>query len=203
MRDEILRTSSGVANLQALMDVIDKPAIGVNRSADVLLVNAPAEALFRNGDLVALRRRLGGGRTEETAALRSLVASAAMGRAAGGGGKLVVSRPGAAMFVLLFAPLAGARYKRQNQPAIMLVNDPNRLPAQRIDFDLLRAQFHLTRAEAEVVEGLQNGLPLKAASPTGASFATARTHLARVFQKTGAHSQAELVNLLRKAGYDG
>jgi DNA-binding CsgD family transcriptional regulator len=201
--DEIQSASPDVANLQALLDVIDRPAILVNSNAHVLLVNGRAEALFREGSLVAPRRQLGASRADETAALRALIGSTATGRALSGSGRLVVSRPDAAALVLRVAPLAGARLHRQDQLAIVFVNDPVCRPTEPIDLDLLRDQFHLTKAEAEIVAALLSGLPLKAASRPGASVATARTHLSRVFQKTGAHSQTELVNLLRKSGYDG
>ena len=58
-------------------------------------------------------------------------------------------------------------------------------------------QFGLTAAEAaftcEIVQG--NGLR-ECASKIGISEATARTHLRRIFEKTGAKRQAELVRLV-------
>jgi DNA-binding CsgD family transcriptional regulator len=69
-------------------------------------------------------------------------------------------------------------------------------PARAVDpsAEQLRQQFGLTPAEAgitcEVVKG--NGL-MECAGKIGISQATARTHLHRVFEKTGTKRQAELV----------
>jgi DNA-binding CsgD family transcriptional regulator len=63
----------------------------------------------------------------------------------------------------------------------------------------LQLVFELTRREAEVVILLAEGLSPKAISTSlRVSVETVRSHLKRVLQKTGAHSQAELVaNVLR------
>jgi len=98
----------------------------------------------------------------------------------------------------------GARFKGKDRLAIVFFDDPVRRAIRSPDLNLLRAQFELTKSEAALAVALLSGLPLKAAAAqSGASFATARTHLVHIFQKTGVHSQPELVNLLRKAGYDG
>ncbi len=201
LRDEISAQAQGVANLRALIDVLDKPAALVDRDANILIANGFAETLFRDGELVATGGRLAAPRLRETSAMRALIHSAATGRSVGGGGRLVVPREGAHALVLLVAPLAGARFGRNDQLAIVFVNDPTRRPVDGVDLDLLRAQFGLTKSEAEVASALLRGLPLKAASRSGATVSTTRTHLARVFEKTGVHSQRELLNLLRNAGY--
>jgi PAS domain-containing protein len=180
LRDEIPGGSHGAANFRALLDALDKPAFVVDPDAEVLVANGHAEALFRNGRLAARRRRLATHRPDETAALRALIRSAALRISVGGAGKFVVSREGAAALVLFVAPLPGARFKRQDRLAIVFVNDPFQRAAGPTDLGLLRAQFHLTKAEAELAAALLEGKPLRAAHPN-ATFATARTHLARVF----------------------
>jgi DNA-binding CsgD family transcriptional regulator len=62
---------------------------------------------------------------------------------------------------------------------------------------VLREAFGLTRAEAGVAARAANGegVPALAAS-LGISPGTARLHLHRVFEKTGAHRQAELAAVL-------
>lgn len=63
--------------------------------------------------------------------------------------------------------------------------------------------FGLTPAEAafavEIAKG--DGKPA-AAERRGISFATARTHLSSIFEKTGTHRQAELIRLLMQMGHN-
>jgi DNA-binding CsgD family transcriptional regulator len=60
--------------------------------------------------------------------------------------------------------------------------------------DSLKKRFDLTPAEARLVVHLVQGISLKSsAEALGVKYETARTALKSVFQKTGAHRQAELV----------
>jgi DNA-binding CsgD family transcriptional regulator len=76
--------------------------------------------------------------------------------------------------------------------AIVFVNVPGRRRA--VDATILQAQFDLTGAEARLVATLSEGHDLGAsARRLGITVGTARTRLKRVFQKTGVHSQAQLM----------
>ena len=69
------------------------------------------------------------------------------------------------------------------------------LPEQR-----LRDLLGLSRAEARVALALfQGDTPREAAERLGVSFFTVRGHLVRIFEKTGAGRQAELIRLLSRA----
>lgn len=74
-------------------------------------------------------------------------------------------------------------------------------PAQagaQIPVDALRALFDLTAAEARVLVEVGAGrTPGEAAAALGIAESTAKTHLARIFSKTGVGRQAELVALVR------
>jgi len=62
---------------------------------------------------------------------------------------------------------------------------------------VLRPLYGLTRAEAELASHLINGDSLsRIATKTGSSLNTIRSHLKKLFQKTGTRRQAELVRLL-------
>lgn len=62
---------------------------------------------------------------------------------------------------------------------------------------LLEGLFDLTPAEAVVAQGIGLGRTLEEiAAAQGAARETVKTHLRRVFAKTGVHRQAELVHLL-------
>jgi DNA-binding CsgD family transcriptional regulator len=68
----------------------------------------------------------------------------------------------------------------------------------------LRARYGLTHAEAALAVEICVGDGLQAAANRrGVSLATARTHLAHIFQKTGVGRQAELVRLIMQAGEGG
>jgi len=70
------------------------------------------------------------------------------------------------------------------------------VPATR----LLSALFDLSPSEARLAAALAAGRTLRnIAAEMNISFASARTYLGRVFQKTGTHQQSELVALLKSA----
>jgi DNA-binding CsgD family transcriptional regulator len=63
-----------------------------------------------------------------------------------------------------------------------------------------RQLFSLTESEARFASALASGLSLtQAAQAQGVRISTARTHLARIFQKTETRQQSQLVSLLRGA----
>lgn len=63
-----------------------------------------------------------------------------------------------------------------------------------------RQMFDLTEAEAKLALGLASGLSLtEVAQQQGIRMTTARTHLARVFWKTGTRQQSQVAALLRAA----
>ncbi|WP_158639011.1 helix-turn-helix transcriptional regulator [Elioraea rosea] len=73
--------------------------------------------------------------------------------------------------------------------------------APTVTADALRAAYSLTQAEARLALRIANGETLGAAAGAlGISLTTAKTHLQRVFDKTGTHRQAELVRLLIGGG---
>jgi len=81
--------------------------------------------------------------------------------------------------------------------AILFVSDP--------DFDvdlpksLLRTLFGLTQSEAKIAVAVANGESLEQLAKTsGVKVSTVRTHLKKIFEKTGRVRQAELVRMLTK-----
>ena len=82
--------------------------------------------------------------------------------------------------------------------AILLVSDTER-PSADPRMDLLRKMFGLTQTEALLVSHLAREVPLPlVAESLGISFETARSHLKRVFAKTGTNRQSDLLLLLRR-----
>ena len=85
---------------------------------------------------------------------------------------------------------------------MVLIDDPD-YPGGALRPDLLRGAYGLTMAEARLALAIVAGRKLRdVADELGITFATARTHLARIFHKAGVTSQVQLVRLLIKSGFD-
>lgn len=63
--------------------------------------------------------------------------------------------------------------------------------------DAMRRRFRFTRTQARLAEMLCEGMrPMHAAEMLGVKISTVRTHVGQMYEKTGTHSQAQLVALL-------
>ena len=63
--------------------------------------------------------------------------------------------------------------------------------------DAMRRRFRFTRTQARLAEMLCEGMrPTRAAEMLGVKISTVRTHVGQMYEKTGTHSQAQLVALL-------
>ncbi|WP_292578178.1 helix-turn-helix transcriptional regulator, partial [Mesorhizobium sp. 65-26] len=70
--------------------------------------------------------------------------------------------------------------------------------------DALRLLYELTPAEQRVFELVVAGEPTaRIAETLGVAPSTVRTHLLRVFEKTGQHTRGELVKLSREITLPG
>jgi DNA-binding CsgD family transcriptional regulator len=79
--------------------------------------------------------------------------------------------------------------------AIVFVGDPE--VREETDADLLSLYYDLSRAEARVASLLVQGKSVReVAEGLRVSLNTARTHLKRIFEKTGTRRQAELMQLI-------
>lgn len=66
--------------------------------------------------------------------------------------------------------------------------------------DLMRRRFRFTRTQARLAEMLCAGMrPTQAAERLGVKISTVRTHVGQMYEKTGTHTQAQLVALLHGA----
>ncbi|HIJ64277.1 MAG TPA: helix-turn-helix transcriptional regulator, partial [Rhodospirillaceae bacterium] len=94
---------------------------------------------------------------------------------------------------VVVAPLAA---KAGSQPvAVLLIADPDRLSLPTLE--TVMRLFDLTEAEGRLALALAQGNRIEdAAEQLGITISSARTYLKRVFSKTGADRQAELVRLI-------
>lgn len=123
--------------------------------------------------------------------------------ARGGGGSVAVPRGrNRAPLHLDVAPISGSdrrggvEWLRLDGPsAIIAISDPEGAPA--VSKQRLIARFALTPAEADLAIEIARGDGRQAAARRlGISVGTVRSHLMRVFEKTGVRRQAELVRIL-------
>jgi DNA-binding CsgD family transcriptional regulator len=123
---------------------------------------------------------------------------------AGPGGAFAIPRsdgPPLSVTVAPFRPpeneLGRASFGFPRPAAILVVSDPAHEREERKAH--LRDRFGLTAAEAELALEILNGDGREAAARRmGISLSTARTHLMRIFDKTGCRRQAEFVRLCLK-----
>jgi DNA-binding CsgD family transcriptional regulator/PAS domain-containing protein len=178
--------------LAALSSIIDRMAtaiVVVDASGRISRHNDAAAEMMESGGVVSNRDgRLSVATQEGQRALRQALASeksepAIVPLGDGERGMLTAA-------VLPMAP-------RSAQFAVLLHVPPQMLPATgRILVDT----FGLTRREASLVVVMLNGNTIEAAAEQlGIGLATAKTHLNRVFEKTGTNRQAELIQRVLQA----
>jgi DNA-binding CsgD family transcriptional regulator len=98
-------------------------------------------------------------------------------------------------YVVHVLPFTRATTGRQEPRALVFLVDPH--GKRMSSAELLRRVYGLTNAEAAVALHIADGQGIKPiADELSLSTSTVKTHLQRVFSKTGTHRQAELVRLL-------
>lgn len=193
----------------ALLDVLDQlptAIIVVDAEARPIMVNAAAENVLALGDgMLVNRQRLEALWHPERMRLAQLIASACAVASADppeAGGHLTITRPsGFRPFLVTVSPLPRAccdRAGRQGRVAAVVIKDPQAEPhasvAKRREIAEL---YELTPAEERLLDHLLDGSGLfEAAQRLGITRNTARTHMKRIYAKTGTHRQAELVRRL-------
>jgi DNA-binding CsgD family transcriptional regulator len=182
-----------------VLDQIGRGLLVVDQRAKILFANATAQRLLEGGDLRAERGVVLGRAGNETEQLHGLIKACAKPiEQSRIGGKMWLSRrDGAGHAEAIVAPLhCDVPWFLIDRPAaVVIVNMP--VTSRGLCASGLRDRFGLTAAEARFAGEIVKGDGIKAvASRLGVSAATARTHLVRVFAKTGTHRQAELVRLL-------
>lgn len=185
----------------ALLDRLSVGVVLIGGRGDVLFANEAARRIAdRHDGLVLGRGRLSAAAAKDRDRLQRLVADALrLGRGetgVGGGGMTVASAGGGLPLRLLVTPLVGtAADALACRGAAVFIRDPERDGAP--DGDLLRQVFDLTPAEARIAALVAAGSGVaEAARATGTGPNTVKTHLARVFTKTGTRRQSELAALL-------
>jgi DNA-binding CsgD family transcriptional regulator len=187
---------------EGMADVLDRLPHGamlVDAAARVLFANRAARSILAARD--GLRSDPDGLRADTPAQTNDLrrrigrAAAPAAGVEAPPGSLALARASGRRPLLALVTPAAGRGTARSKPAALVFVGDPEL--ALAVPPERLRRLYGLTRAEAAVAVALLRGDDMRAvADGLGVTLATARTHLQRVFEKTGTRRQAELVSLL-------
>jgi DNA-binding CsgD family transcriptional regulator len=184
------------------LDLLAHGILLLDSAGRVLFANRMAEEVLRARDGLTVRRKeLFTARTAETPTLRALIASAigtSSGDGTGAGGLMLVGRPsGRAPLRILVTPVARRHAMAGTEPcaACLFITDPERSPVPAAAH--VQRVFGLSAAETRVAAALLDGESLeRLADRLCISRNTARTHLRRLFAKTGTARQADLLRVL-------
>ncbi|MCG6902508.1 MAG: helix-turn-helix transcriptional regulator [Rhodobacter sp.] len=179
-------------------------AVLVTADARVILADMVAETHLARGTPLNLRNgRLMAMSARDTATIRSLIAGCTGGRGDPPGGHYRIGGGEVPVLEIDVVPILnhadaagfGAGAGIAAPAALVIIGDPERRKSDMTG--RLRRQFNLTRAEARVAVEMLNGDGRDAvARRLGLSPNTVRTHLSKVFEKTGTQRQAELIRVL-------
>lgn len=182
------------------LDELSLVIIVVDRTMQFAYANAAGDELLADpaGPLGLRGGRLRARAASEQSGLKDLVARAS--DLVGAPGQMLLrARSGEARAVsLCVTPLSSAYALPGRSNDVMVVARP--LEPAGGNLAAARQMFDLTEAEAKLALGLASGLSLaELARQQGIRMTTARTHLARVFWKTGTRQQSQVAALLRGA----
>ncbi|MBU8833408.1 helix-turn-helix transcriptional regulator [Mycolicibacterium goodii] len=183
----------GESDLAAALDTIEHGIAVLDSHGRVRDLNAAGQRILRGDDGLRMTARHitpsapGAGAALARALHRALESDVPAGDS------FTVERPsGATPFIVHVVPL---QVHDGHRHALLVLVDPAHEPEPSIA--LVQRLYHLTRTEAEVALRVAQGAePKHIADDLSVSITTVRTHLHRVFHKTGTHRQAELLRLL-------
>ncbi|WP_119418863.1 helix-turn-helix transcriptional regulator [Desertibaculum subflavum] len=182
----------------ALLDLNPTGILVIDAHGRVAFANRAAEAMAARADGFAL---LPDGmhalRAGDDAKLQRLIGAAVKPEKRGGGALRLARKTGARDYTVQVMPLppTAAIVASVVPAACVLIADPTAL-APPVGH-LLGPLYGLTATETRVAEQLAAGDTIEqAAQALGMAWATARSHLAAIFRKTGTRRQPELMRLL-------
>jgi DNA-binding CsgD family transcriptional regulator len=198
LRERMRLLSHDVAVAHATLDQLAAAAFVVDAQGGLHAANTQAEALFAEATSVRVHH----GKVCLVSAGPSHRLADAVRRAMPPGlnasGFLAPETAHSAPLHVMVLPLSSAVAMARladRALALVIVVDPSAKPPPR---DFFRSIYALTATEAALARAIAHGLTLKEwANERRVAISTARTHLATVFQKTGASTQAQLVKLMR------
>jgi DNA-binding CsgD family transcriptional regulator len=189
-----------------VLDVFDRLSVGIvllDRFARIVFANAAARSLSAEGGPVRLNSSLTSPYSSYARRLDELIRATLSGTSVG-----TMSLPSSGSdrpLMVLVSPVRGVDKDRsdarsmRDAAAMVMLCDPDR-PAQ-IPAAWIMDAYGLTMAEAKVALSVSSGTRISdTARRLKISANTVKTHLRRVFGKTGTSRQAELSRLMATIG---
>ncbi len=196
LRLRLLELDLQQARLRALLDAVCTPILLTDNACHLLHANRRAEDLLRAGDVLrAPHGRLAAANEPATDALRVSVRQV---NSSGHGVRLNLPAARGNHADIVIVPVAPDHGWAEGSETCVAVFVTAGEGGVDLDPALLTALYRLTPTEAAVAATLSHGdgLP-SAAKALGMQVSTARTHLHRIFDKTGTQRQSQLVWLLK------
>jgi DNA-binding CsgD family transcriptional regulator/PAS domain-containing protein len=207
------RLESVQASRHAISTALERTPLAViflDRRCRVVEMNSTARKIVEAGDVLRLERGvLVAFDTRAEVQLQQMIFGAASldsGRFLQHGGAVSLPRPaGRRPLAAMVAPtgVTGLFPASRSASVVVLIEEPDRQATA--PFAAFMKDCKLSRAEAGLAARLVDGMSLReAAAAIGISDHTARSHLKRVFAKTGARRQSDLIRrvLTYDAGSD-
>lgn len=194
-----------IKELFEILNCLSLGVILVSDQAKVIFANKSArDILSEPGGLSSQRGHLVAGNVANTASLMQFLKDTARGRKTNIPGDLhrafPVSRENGNPLSVILAPLRYSGSGLNNSGPLTAVFVCNSERNHETPEDVLTGLFGLTHVETVLTLALLYGQGLQwAAHRTGIGINTAKSHLKRVFVKTGTRRQAELVRLIMKS----
>jgi DNA-binding CsgD family transcriptional regulator/PAS domain-containing protein len=201
---ETRRRLKGSLGAHGVLARLAVPVVTLDECGRVDYVNQAAEQLFLRGDVVSLSRgRIRTRRPDITQKLQELCRDAVRGDVPRQGHELFLEQGnGAPPLRLLILPLSSKLSDSLwggEVPAAIFFFDAQGEPTPTNLGPLLRQAYACTATEARVAVLYADGLRVKqVAAQLEVEAETVKTHLKKVYAKTGVTSKAELVKLLQK-----
>jgi len=201
VRTQMAVDSRALGMASDLLDALSSALFVCDPHGRVLSLSPSAEAIAASGAPLRMARGvLAAAREADTVLLRAAINQAAASCASiRPPSRPVVVRDGDGQRPVLVEVCAapGEYALRFGSAALVIVRNPG--PDEARLAEAARALFRLTPAEAHVAAKLAAGLgPQAVAEATGVAVGTVRTHVRRIFEKSGVRTQVELVALLAR-----
>ena len=187
---------------ESVLDTLPLGVVYLKADARAIYWNREADEIFRRDDGLSLRNgTLSAADSRAAAQLRKVVYEALSPGRPPGPATVAVPRVSLGRdYQVVAAPIRvrSRQFAGTSQPlVVVLITDPERQKPASVD--LLMQMYKLTPKEAALAAKLSDGKSVEQASEELAiTYETARTHLRRIFSKTGTSRQTELLLLMAR-----